>query len=250
MTPALRLPFIAGAVLLLISGCAVKHGADGGKESYFEPRELAKGDIDRVVEVHQLEVMASLHRLAEKLYRRNPREWKRGGQVSAEAAVARIFAQPAAAWPELEGKREGAAIQLAFREDFSGDRVAALMIGLLSMVDAAFEGKREFFMLDELNAQKLYNCARNFEVAVWKLSSTQVPAPQVQSGGGSPMLLSNEIDGASRNLSFEREFGRIIGNLDVLSRIIAGKNERAVNRIVQNIATAVFLPVKELSFFK
>jgi hypothetical protein len=117
------------------------------------------------------------------------------------------------------------------------------MIGLRTMVDAAFENKREFFVLDDLNAQKLYNCARNVEIAVWKLSTAQ-------SAAGLPILISNELDPAHRNLSFEREFGRIIGNLDVLSRIVAGKNERTVNRVVQNIATAVFLPVKELGFIK
>lgn len=227
---------------LLLAGCAVKHGRDGSSEPSFDPRQLGKGDIDRVAETHQQEVLAALQRLAEKLYRRNPREWKRGGQPGVEAAVARLFALPGD-WPELEGRREGAAIQLAFREDYAGDRVAALIVGLRSMVDAAFEGKREFFMFDDLDAQRLYNCARNVEIAVWKLGTAQTAS-------GEFVLLSNDVDAGIRNLSFEREFGRIIGSLDVLSRIVASKNQRAVNRIVQNLATAVFLPVKELSLVK
>lgn len=242
MTDGGRRALLAG-VALLLAGCAVRHGPGGEKESHFEPRELAKGDIDRVVETHQQDILAGLQRLAEKLYRRNPREWRRHELPSLDAAVSRIFSAPAEGWPELEGRSEGEAIQLAFREDYAGDRVAALMIGLRTMVDAAFENKREFFVLDDLNAQKLYNCARNVEIAVWKLSTAQTAA-------GLPILISNELDPAHRNLSFEREFGRIIGNLDVLSRIVAGKNERTVNRVVQNIATAVFLPVKELGFIK
>lgn len=229
--------------VLLLAACAVKPGPGGSSHSEFEPSQLGKTDVDRVIEVHQQEVIAALQRLAEKLYRRNPRDWRRGGQASAEAAVARIFALPAADWPELEGRREAAAIQLAFRVDYAGDRVAALMIGLRTMVDAAFEGKREFYMLDDLNAQKLYNCARNVEIAVWKLGTARA-------ADGELLLLSNELDVFSRNLSFEREFGRIIGSLDTLSRIVASKNERAVNRIVQNLATAVFLPVAELGFIK
>ena len=229
--------------VLLLTACAVKPGPGGSSQTHFEPSQLGKSEVDRVIEVHQQEVLGALKRLTEKLYRRNPREWKRGGQTNAEAAVARIFALPAADWPELEGRREAAAIYLAFREDYAGDRVAALMIGLRTMVDAAFEGKREFYMLDDLNAQKLYNCARNVEIAVWKLGATRA-------ADGELLLLSNELDVISRNLSFEREFGRIIGSLDVLSRIVASKNERAVNRIVLNLATAVFLPVAELGFIK
>jgi hypothetical protein len=45
------------------------------------------------------------------------------------------------------------------------------------------------------------------------------------------------------NLSFEREFGRMIGNLDLLAKIVSDRTRRVVVRVVQNFATAVFLPV-------
>jgi len=60
------------------------------------------------------------------------------------------------------------------------------------------------------------------------------------------MLLSNELDPANRNLSFEREFGRISGVLDFLAKVVADKHGRAISRISQSIATAVFLPVGAL----
>ena len=94
-------------------------------------------------------------------------------------------------------------------------------------------------MLDELNEQKLYNCARNIEIAIWKMSSTKDAA-------GEPLLLSNELDPNNPNLSFEREFGRVIGLLDVLSRVVADKHGRSITRLTQSIATAVFLPVGAL----
>ena len=78
------------------------------------------------------------------------------------------------------------------------------MAGLIGMVDAAFEHKDDFYVLDSLDAQKLYNCARNIEIAVWKMSSTR-------NANGGPLLVSNELDPNNPNLSFEREFGRIIG---------------------------------------
>lgn len=91
------------------------------------------------------------------------------------------------------------------------------------------------YLLDELNAQHLYNAARNVAIAAWKLANAR-------NENGEPLLYSNEI-GAVTNLSFEREFGRVIGQLEVLSEVIEQKTERAVLRVVQSLATAVFLPV-------
>jgi hypothetical protein len=45
-------------------------------------------------------------------------------------------------------------------------------------------------------------------------------------------------------LSFEREFGKVIGSLDVLSKIVADKTDRTVVKAIQSLATAVFLPIK------
>ncbi len=206
--------------------------------SGFDPNQIAKSDIDRVAEAHQREVFASLKLLAEKLYRRNPREWRKGGQASLEAAVARIFeTNHGWAFKELENKRGTDAIHLAFREDYTGDRVLAFIVGLGGMVQTAFNDKTELFILDDLDPQALFNAARNVEIAVWKLSSATTP-------GGELWLLSNEGAGPVKNLSFEREFGKIIGSLDLLSKIIADKTNRIVAKVFQNVATAIFLPVK------
>ena len=126
---------------------------------------------------------------------------------------------------------------LAFRDDYAGDRVLAFVAGLGSMMQTAFNDKTEFFVLDDLDPQRLYNAARNVEIAVWKLSNTRA-------AHGEFFLLSNETAGPLRNLSFEREFGKIIGSLDVLSKIIADKENRTIVKVIQSLATAVFLPLK------
>jgi len=227
--------------LLCLPGCTTRTGHDGKGESRFDPRAIAKTDIDRVVDANQREVAAGLKRLTEKLYRRNPREWKKAGQPGLEAAVARIF--EGSNWPELEGRKEGQAVLLAFRDDYHGDRVLALMAGLRGMTQAAFEHKTDFYVLDELDAQKLYNCARNLEIIAWRLNNNR----NVE---GELFILSNEPDPAFRNLSFEREIGRLIGLLDFLSVVVADKNGRTVNRVMQNLATAVLLPVAALTPLK
>ncbi len=225
--------------LLLLAACA-SHGTVPAKSANngFDPSQLAKTDIDRVVETHQQEIFVNLRLLTEKLYRRNPREWRKSGQSSLETAVARIFdGDHEWKFTELEGKRGTDAIYLAFHSDYQGDRVLAFVAGLASMIQIAFHDKTEFFVLDDLDAQALYNAARNVEIAVWKLSN----ARNVQ---GELFLLSNEGAGAAPNLSFEREFGKIIGSLDVLSKIVADKTNRTVVKIIQNLATAFFLPMK------
>jgi hypothetical protein len=238
MVKRLTLLIFPFAVVLALAACVTKVGPGGQKDTRFDPRYLAKTEVDRVIDANRAEVVAGLRRIAEKLYKRNPKEWKKGSQPSMEAALDRLFSG-SVDFPELEGRREGAAALYAFNPNYQGDRVLAVMAGLLSMVYAAFENKDDFYLLDDLNEQKLYNCARNVEIAIWKMSSTK-------DANGEPLLLSNELDPKNPNLSFEREFGRVIGLLDFMSKIVADKHGRAVTRFTQNIAIAVFLPVAGL----
>lgn len=226
-------------LLLLVSACTAPQRPGRERQSRIDPSQLVKGDIDRVVEAHQRELMAGLQRVAEKLYRRNPREWKKGGWERSEDAVRRLFGKRHNwRFPELEGSHGADAIQLALRSDYAGDRVFAFVAGLGGTALSAFNDRYETYLIDDLDAQRLYNAARNFEIAVWKLSNNRA-------ADGSLLLLSNET-ATPANLSFEREFGRMIGNLDLLSDIIADKTDRAVTRVVQSMATAVFLPVAGL----
>jgi hypothetical protein len=93
-------------------------------------------------------------------------------------------------------------------------------------------------MFDSLDPQKLYNSARNLEIAVWKLANAR-------DAEGNLLLLSNEIANPQQpaNLSFEREFGKMIGNLDLLSTMIADRGNRNIVYVTHSVATAVFLPV-------
>jgi hypothetical protein len=224
---------------MLLIGCAADRTVPATSSvKTFSPLHLAKTDIDRVAEAQQQEIFANLKRLTEKLYRRNPRELKKSGQASVAAGVSRIF-EGRHDWrfAELRGLRDAQAIQLAFRDDYPADRVIAFVVGVASMIQTAFDNKTQFFIMDDLDPQALYNAARNVEIAVWKLSTSRTPQGQL-------FLLSNEAAGPVQNLSYEREFGKIIGNLDVLAKVVADKNSRTIVKIVQSLATAVFLPIK------
>ena len=238
---------IAGALLLSpLAACTTpatpptaattgRRAAPG--DAPFTANELLKSDIDAVADVHLRESMASARLVMDKLYRRNPRELRKRGTTTAEAAVARAF-DPRHQWrfAELSQQRGTAALQVAFRQDFTGDRVFAFGVGLGSMISQAYDDKREFFLTDTLDAQRLYNAARNVEIAAWKLANARDPA-------GELLLLSNEASPSAPNLSFEREFGKLIAYQDTLALIMAQRNNRTIRRFSQGVATAVFLPL-------
>lgn len=199
---------------------------------------IAKSDVDEATELTQRETIASLRRLSEKLYRRNPAELQKSGAASLEDAVADIF-NPVNHW-HLSARRNldwQGSINSAFDAGFTGDRVGALMKGLLTMIMASYDNKVEIYLLDSLDPQKLYNAARNIEIAIWRLSNGK-------NASGGLLLISNGVgaDGVP-NLSFEREFGKLIAMQDLIARVIEDKTNRTIRFSVINAASLVFLPI-------
>ncbi len=203
----------------------------------FRAADAAKSDIDVAAEIHARESLASTRLVMEKLYRRSPREWRKGNFASADTAIARAYdPHRQFLFPELDNLRGSDAIALALRPDYRGDRVFAFGVGLASMIFLAYNGKTEFYITDSLDPQKLYNSARNVEIAAWKLANAR-------GSRGELLILSNEMKGGVPNLSFEREFGKIIAYQDVMAQIAAQRNNRTIRRVVQTLATATFLPI-------
>jgi hypothetical protein len=228
--------WLAVLLALALAGCATRMAKDGSTTTTVDVKYLAKTEVDRIADTVRADVTAGLLLIADKLYRRNPREWKKASMASREAAVERLRLRQYRSFPELGGARERQAATLAFTEGYQGDRVAALVFGLLTMTDAAFAHKSDFYILDALDEKKLYNSARNMEVAVWKLGNDRNAA-------GEAFLVSNELDPNNRNISFEREFGRQIGLLDLMANVVADRSGRTLSRATQSVATMIFLPV-------
>ena len=206
-------------------------------EREFRVSDLGKADVDLVAEVNARESLASARLLMEKLYRRNPRELRKGTSTTMDAALSRAFdPRSGFRFAELDNLRGSDAIILALKPEYGGDRVFAYGVGLASMIFLSYNGKTEFYLTDTLDAQKLYNCARNIEIAAWKLANAH-------DASGEPLILSNEIAGDVRNLSFEREFGKMIAYQDVMAQVAAQRTNRTIRRVVQSLAMAVFLPI-------
>jgi len=127
------------------------------------------------------------------------------------------------------------ALDQVFDENFKGDRVLSLITGLYTMLITAHDEKKEFDMFDSLDPQLIYNAARNVEVIVWRLSTKRKE-------NGELFLVTNEINGDLQNLTFEREFGKIIGRTDYFAYVLSEKKERYITRAVQGTTLNILLP--------
>lgn len=200
--------------------------------------QLAKTDFDRLADMEYSSNVQSLRSLMLKLYKRNPRELTKSTSDSAEQMVEWVFegeAQHQWQFKSIKNKQDTAALYLAFDHEYQGDRVLPFIVGLQTMLAKAHNYKTEFFMTDNIDPQKIYNVARNVEIAAWKLSNSKDEK-------GKLLLLTNEINKTEHNLSFEREFGKIIGRTDFYALVLAEKSQRLISRVAQSLATAVFLP--------
>lgn len=230
--------FLLTCTLFVAGGCSTPIMQRNGKPLFnkeYRISDIAKSNTDLVIETHQQAALENLRVLAEKLYKRNPRELRKSG-LTLNAALTRLSPPCTGDFAELNGKHGADAIFLAFDPDYTGDRVLAYMVGLSEMIMASYNDKTAFFVLDDLDPQKLYNSARNTETAAWKLATAH-------DAEGRLYLISNSMDTAGNNLSFEREFGKLIAVQDTLARIIADKSNRSINWFVQTAGAMVFLPL-------
>jgi len=219
--------FILLIFSLLLSGC--RNPID---PSVFN--SLAKTDVDMIADTSLRELNRLMEELLIKLYKRNPRQLAHVRGMSVGQRQVQIFDTPGRlVFDELNQKQGTDALNLAFNPEYQGDRVFALLVGLEGMVRSAYNWQSEQFMFDSLDAQKLFNSARNIEILAWRLSNARDAA-------GKLLLLSNSQPGEVENLSYERIFGKMIAIQDMMAFTVVGKWERGVNSVLQK---AVFFPM-------
>lgn len=225
----------------LVASCATSAPPFKGKEVPQEDdrssfSQLGKADIDRMADVEMRENTQSMKLLMTKLYKRNPRELRKSTSGTVEEMVDWVF-EGDHGWKfkRINEVQDTEAIYLSFSPDYEGDRVLPFIVGLYTMMLKAHGGKTEFFLTDSIDPQSVYNAARNVEIADWKLSNARDAKGQLY-------LLTNELNENERNLSFEREFGKVVGRMDLFAITLAEKKQRFLTRATHNVATALFLP--------
>ena len=157
---------LACAALASCSSAPTPRGAVQGAE--FSSGELLQSEGNRITQNAMTANHRSLMLLADKLYRRNPAEWRKSA-ATRETALAQLELALLSAqlWAPLAGQRDVAALS----PDFAGDRVAAFIVACADTIVTAHGGKREFYYLDGVDPQHLYNAARNMEIALWVLNT-------------------------------------------------------------------------------
>lgn len=221
-------PSVAGLVLITILlafssiyGCLNAPGP-------FNFESVAKSDINQICEIHLKRVSGLVEELTGKLYKRNPKELLKNKGLTIDQRIAQITVCPVPdeGPSELSGRKSIDAMLLGLNPLFEGDRVFAVMYGLHSMLLASYDNKCEFFFVDLLNEQKLYDSARNIEILLWRLKTRR-------DKDNGPLLLTNSTKGPVVNLSFERLFGKLISLQDTLAVITAEKQQRAIKKAIQ-----------------
>lgn len=231
----LRMHFPGSVLCVLLAALPVLTGC-AGNDRFL--KNLAKTDIDFVADAHLREMNRLMQALLVKLYKRNPRELQKVPGSSVEQRQRQLFAAPGRlVFAEL-GNRQGTdALELAFAPEFSGDRVFAVMAGLVGMIRGSYGWREEQFLLDSLDPQMLFDSARNLEILAWRLSNRRA-------AGGELLLLTNSCEGEADNLSFERHYGKMIAVQDMLAFTLAGKLDRGISRMAQGaLSSALFLPM-------
>ncbi len=223
------------------SGCArhQDHAAIVGNKSPIKATEFFQTHSDRMATIGMRNNLNSLYRLMDKLYRRNPREWRKTGLPSIEAAEheVQMAIEQNRPLPDLGDRKDVAALSYALSPEYQGDRVGAFIYALGSMLVTAHGGRTEFYMTDSLDAQFIHNAARNIEKATWMLATRMDQQ-------GKPWLLSNEISVDGRNLSFAVEFGKIVARLDLVTDVLDERYRRLSVNYAQSLLFLNFLPVQ------
>ncbi|PQZ91423.1 MULTISPECIES: hypothetical protein [Pseudomonas] len=234
-------PWLLGAMFMLCaSGCTQQQGRDIAKQfSNGKPDEFFQTSVDRMATLGMQDNLQSLYLLMNKLYLRNPSQWRQSGAPDAVTAARQIrqAIEQRQALPALGERRDLAALSYSLSPEFQGDRVGAFIYAIGSMLVTAHGGRTQFYMTDAINPQFVSNAARNIEKATWLLSKRQ-------DANGVLLLFSNEISEEGSNLSFAVEFGKIVARLDLLTQMLDERYRRIGLNYAQSLLLMNFLPVQ------
>ncbi len=226
--------------MLCTTACSQQQGRDIARQfSDGKPDEFFQTSVDRMATLGMRDNLQSLYLLMNKLYLRNPNQWRQSGYPDAVSASREIRQaienrQPL---PALGDRRDLAALSYSLSPEFRGDRVGAFIYAIGSMLVTAHGGRTQFYISDSIDPQFVSNAARNIEKATWLLS-------QRQDANGVLLLFSNEISEEGSNLSFAVEFGKIVARLDLLTQMLDERYRRMGVNYAQSLLLMNFLPVQ------
>ncbi len=193
-------------------------------------RQLGKFEVDNVGDIMIKELESQTRQISRMLYEINPDELQKSS-VSLPERLQQIVVHPLSiGYQELANKQGVDAIKLALNPAFPNDRVFALMTGISGMTKLAFNSRRELFVPDILDPQKLYNAARNLELINRNLHK--------QVAGKTLLNLGSK----QNTKSFGWRLAQVVSTLDLASKIVDNRGIRTLRTTAQAITTTL-LPI-------
>ena len=232
---------LALALTLALTGC---------KNDFFTAKDLpegvkgmAKTSVDYALDAHLDATTEGLEALMRELYRLNPEELAKIPGATVDERVALLLPDRTydeLRFGELNSHRGTEAMQLAFEPRFIGDRVFALMVGIISQMRVAYNDKLEFFALNRLDSGNLENFSNNLEIVRVSLKRRTGP-------DGMP-LLHHEGEVLLRESGLpqptaEQILDQLVGHQRVLVTITSGWRDRAHQTAVRTMGAIIMLPV-------
>lgn len=232
---------LALTLALALAGC--KTDLFSTQDIPEEVKGIAKTSVDYALDAHLDATTGGLEELMRELYRLNPGELEKMPAVTVDERVAMVLPDRTydeLRFGELNSHRGTEAMQLAFEPRFIGDRVFALMVGIVSQMRIAYNDKLEFFALNRLDSENLENFANNLEIVRVSLErrTGRDGAPLIQYEGEAELLES----GLPKPTP-EQILDRLVGHQRVLVSITAGWRDRAHQAAVRTMGAIIMLPV-------
>ena len=246
---------------LALGGCA-EGGFLQGEDLPQEIKNLSKSDIDFVMDAHLRQTEQSLAELMKTLYVLNPRQLAKAVGATAEERVARIL--PAVPYQELRFVEIGSvqdveAMLIALDRGFGGDRVFALMVGIVSQMRIAFNHQTEFFLTDTLDPENMMNFEANLSIIRDRLLRNQSWLLDWDRDAAEPPLRALDerfeqtedqsirwapaLRVRDENIDALRILDRMIGQLHLLNAILQSREQRNERSAVQAAGTVTLLPI-------
>ena len=205
-------------------------------------RGLAKTDLDHALDAHLAATTASLQDLMRELYALNPEHLAKMPDATVEGRTALLLPDRQyddLRFGELNSHQSTAAMQLAFEPRFIGDRVFALMVGLVSQMRIAYGDRLEFFAFDRLDAENL----RRFNT---NLQTVRLSLEHLTDKSGAPLLrhatLRSSDASEVQSPSVTQILERIVGQQQVLADFAGQWKSRAETKAMRTFGAIVLLP--------
>lgn len=201
-------------ILLFLLGCD------------YNLKNVIKSDINFVTDYHFNSTYSDIYHLTEKLYKLNIGYLPKNKTIR-DRQISLLQRKTTLKYNEIRNKKSIEAIEQAFDKNFKGDRVFSLMYGITGMIDKSYNNKFQSHFFYTLDAQKLYDSARNLEYINYKIKN-------------SPELFNINTDDA---FTIDHIFGSLIRNQDMLSSIASDNDNRFKTKIIQKTASFILIPI-------